>query len=143
MPAIRRLMMNPVVRVLPAGIFAATIAVGWLLRSLALRGLRAWTSRSQHRAGLILTDSLRGPTIIWVVILAVHLAVESSDLPPTAVDWSARFLLVLWILSLTMMFVRIAGKLVRYYGDQVPGALPVTTLTESLAQIAVVILGVL
>ena len=37
----------------------------------------------------------------------------------------------------------IAGKLVRYYGAEVPGALPVTTLTESLAQITVVILGVL
>ena len=27
----------------------------------------------------------------------------------------------LWILSLTIMCVQIAGKLVRFYGDQVPG----------------------
>src|ERR1700682_2946440 len=109
MPAIRRLMMNPVVLVLPAGIFAATCAVGWLLRSLLLRALRAWTSRSQSRPGLILTDALRGPTLIWILILGVHLAVESSDLSKSAVDWSEKLLLVLWILSLTMLFVRIAG----------------------------------
>ena len=30
----------------------------------------------------------------------------------------------------------------RYYGDQVPGALPVTTLTQNLAQLAVLILGI-
>jgi small-conductance mechanosensitive channel len=41
------------------------------------------------------------------------------------------------------MFMRFAGDLVRFYGDQIPGALPVTTLTENLAQITVVILGAL
>jgi small-conductance mechanosensitive channel len=40
-----------------------------------------------------------------------------------------------------MMCRRIAGNLVRHYGNQVPGAMPVTTLTQNLAQIAVVILG--
>jgi len=143
MQALRRLLINPVELLMPSVIFAVTFAVGWLVRSLAMRALRAWTSRTQSRAGLILTDALRGPSWIWLVILAVHLAVESSDLPLVAEQASAKLLLVLWILSLTLMFVQIAGKLVRYYGDQVPGALPVTTLTESLAQIAVVILGVL
>jgi small-conductance mechanosensitive channel len=143
MQALRRLFVNPVELVLPAVIFSVTFAVGMLVRSLAMRALRAWTNRTQSRAGLILTDALRGPSWIWIVILGVHLAVESSDLPAAQVEASAKLLLVLWILSLTMMFVQIAGKLVRYYGDQVPGALPVTTLTESLAQIGVVILGVL
>jgi small-conductance mechanosensitive channel len=77
------------------------------------------------------------------VILGVHLAFESSALPPRFTAWSARTLLVLWILSLTIMCMQIAGKLVRFYGDQVPGALPVTTLTENLAQLGVVILGIL
>ena len=50
---------------------------------------------------------------------------------------------MLWIVSLTMMGVRLAGNMVRFYGDQVPGALPVTTLTQNLAQLAVVVLGIL
>ena len=50
---------------------------------------------------------------------------------------------MLWILSLTMMGVRLAGNMVRYYGDQVPGALPVTTLTQTLAELVVVVLGIL
>jgi len=47
------------------------------------------------------------------------------------------------ILSLTLMSMRLAGDLVRNYGAHIPGALPVTTLTQTLAQLAVVILGVL
>jgi small-conductance mechanosensitive channel len=37
--------------------------------------------------------------------------------------------------------VRISGDLVHLYGDQVPGAMPVSTLTQTLAQLGVVILG--
>ena len=90
MIAIRRLLMNPWVLVLPTIIFVTTVAVGWLIRSVAMRALRAWISRTSSRAGLILTEALRGPSIIWIVILAVHLAVQSSDLPPTADEWSAH-----------------------------------------------------
>ena len=39
--------------------------------------------------------------------------------------------------------MRIARDLIRLYGSQVAGALPVATLTQNLAQIAVVILGAL
>jgi len=44
---------------------------------------------------------------------------------------------------LTMMSMRVIGDLVRFYGAQVPGAMPVTTLTQNLAQIGVIILGLL
>jgi small-conductance mechanosensitive channel len=143
MQALRRLLSDPMALILPAVIFFATLGMGWLVRRLALRALHLWSTRMKARAGEILTEALRTPSAIWILILGVHLAVESSNLPPSAAEASAKLLLVLWILSLTMMFVQIAGKLVRYYGAEVPGALPVTTLTESLAQIAVVILGVL
>jgi small-conductance mechanosensitive channel len=37
--------------------------------------------------------------------------------------------------------MRIVGDLVRFQGSRIPGAMPVTTLTQNLAQISVVILG--
>ena len=57
--------------------------------------------------------------------------------------WTPEALLVLFIFSLTLMCVRIAGDMVRFYGDQIPGATPVSTLTQTLAQLGVVILGFL
>jgi len=133
---------NPMELVWPAVIFLVTLGLGWILRSLIMRALRAWTSRTQSRAGLILTEALRGPILIWTLILAVHLALQGSELPIRITDWGAKALLVLWIVSLTMMCMQVAGNMVRFYGAQVPGALPVTTLTENLAQLAVVLLGI-
>jgi small-conductance mechanosensitive channel len=117
--------------------------IGMVIRRLILRALRLWTDRTQSRPGLILADALRGPTVIWVAIAGLHLAIEASDLPPTYTANSAKWLLVLWIVSLTMMCVRLGGNLVQYYGDQVPGALPVTTLTQTLVQLGVVVTGIL
>jgi len=142
--AIRDLLVShPKELVGPLIIFAVTLAVGYLVRRVFLGALEAWHRRTKSPPGLILTEALRGPLVIWILILAVHLAIESSDLPSRFTRWSPKVLGALWILSLTLMCMRIAGDLVRYYGGQIPGALPVTTLTQTLAQLAVVIVGFL
>ena len=125
----------------PLCIFLAVWAAGWVVRRIVLRLLNAWSRRTQSRAGIIFTQAIKGPALIWTAILGVHLAVQSSDLPARFTHWSAQALLVLWIVSFTLMLMKIAGDLVRYYGNQVPGALPVTTLTQTLAQVGVVLLG--
>ena len=127
----------------PAAVFLATLAVCWVARHLLLRGLEAWTARSQSRGGEIVTKALSGPTIIWMLVLATHLAIESSDLPhAVAAVWAPRLLVALVVISFTMVAGRVAGELVRYWGNQGQGILPVTTLTENLAQFAVYILGI-
>ena len=138
----RQLIVNdPMEVILPLGIFAATFLACWVARRLAVRALKAWTARTESRVGAVLYEALRGPTLIWALILAVHLAFQGSDLPVKFTHPMASVLLVLWIVSLTMMSMRVAGNLVRHYGTQISGTLPVTTLTQNLAQISVVILG--
>jgi small-conductance mechanosensitive channel len=140
---IRRLLAeHPAELVWPIVIFVTTFAAGWLIRRLILRALRAWTARSQSRAGQGLTEVLAGPALIWAVILAAHIAIQSSDLPAKFAARGAQVLYFLVMASVTLMLTRLAGNLVRHYGDQIPGALPVTTLSQNLAQIAVLILGV-
>ncbi len=134
---------DPMVLVWPAIVFLLTFAAGWLVRRIVMRALRAWIDRTQSRPALILTEALRGPILIWAVILGLHLALQSSELPAKITDFGAKLLLVLWIVSLTLISMRLAGNLVRHYGGQVAGALPVTTLSQNLAQLFVVVLGIL
>jgi small-conductance mechanosensitive channel len=144
MLAIREILLHrPMEIVAPTLVFLIALAVGYLLRRAFLHTLRAWSTRSRSRPARILDEALRGPTVIWLLILAGHLAIQSSDLPAQVNRWETRIALVLWILSLTLMCARIAGDMVRYYGSEVPGALPVTTLTQNLAQMSVAILGLL
>jgi small-conductance mechanosensitive channel len=140
---IRMVEYRPGLVVAPAAVFLITLAVCWVLRRLLLRGLDAWTARSQSRGGEIVSQALSGPTVIWMLVLATHLAIESSDLPRAiSAVWAPRLLVALVVISFTMMMGRIASQLVRHWGNQAQGILPVTTLTENLAQIAVIILGI-
>jgi small-conductance mechanosensitive channel len=134
---------DPMEVILPVGIFAATFLACWVARRLFMRALKAWTARTHSSTGTVLYEALRGPTLIWALILAVHLAFQGSDLPVKFTHPVSSTLLALWIVSLTLMSMRVVGNMVRFYGTQIPGALPVTTLTQNLAQISVVILGVL
>jgi small-conductance mechanosensitive channel len=133
---------NPYLLIDPAAVFLVTLGAGLLVGRLLLKVVRAWTKRTQSRPALILEESLRTPLWIWVLILAVHLAVQASAIPPNYADNIATGLSDLFIASLTWMAMRVARETVRHYGGQIPGAMPVTTLTQNLAQIAVLILGI-
>jgi len=127
----------------PLCVLGVTLAVGYAAKRVMVRLLRPWAARSTGPAAQIVINALKGPFMIWVLILGTHLAMQSSDLPKSATQWIGRFLLALWILSLTIVCSRLAGGLIRYHSSGIPGALPVTTLTQTLAQLAVVILGLL
>src|SRR5437660_3403158 len=101
------LVTNPFELVTPLLIFAITLAAGWLVRLLLRKALRTWTARTQSRAGLILQEALRGPSYLWVLILAVHLAVVGSDLPGRVLAPTTNILAGLWILSITLMCMRL------------------------------------
>jgi small-conductance mechanosensitive channel len=144
MNAFRRMVVNdPMIVVTPLIVFAITLAVAWLVRRIILGTLRAWNARTDSKPGRILVDALRGPLWIWGLILAVHLSLQFSELPARYTRWSSKTLGALVILSFTLMSMKLARNLVRHFGDQVPGALPVSTLSETLAQLAVLILGIL
>jgi small-conductance mechanosensitive channel len=129
--------------IVPLCVLAMTLVAGYTAKRLMVRLLRPWAARSQGPTAQIVVNALKGPFMIWVLILGTHLAIQSSDLDPRATKWIGRVLLALWILSLTIVASRLAGGLIRFHGRGIPGALPVTTLTQTLAQLAVVILGLL
>jgi small-conductance mechanosensitive channel len=137
----RQLVENPAELVWPIVIFGIVVGTGWLIRWLILKALRGWVARSQSRAGTVLTEVLAGPMTIWVAILAAHVAIQSSNMPAKYAERGAETLYFLWMVSVTLMAMRLGGDLVRHYGEDVPGALPVTTLGQNLAQIGVLILG--
>ncbi len=127
----------------PVIVFLVTLGVAWLIRRFFFGALRRWHERSPTRAAGALRAALLGPTRIWCLILALHFAIQSSPLPPRFTARAPEVLQVLFIVSMTLMFMRLAGDVVRNFGDQIPGAMPVTSLSQNLAQLAVLMLGIL
>jgi small-conductance mechanosensitive channel len=129
--------------VLPAALFAGVLVAGWLFHKILFGRLRRWASSTRTRLDDILIDSLHGPFLLWILILAIHVATQYSDLPREVTRWSAKLLLALWIISLTMVLARLSGRLIRVYSSKLEGVLPVGTLTEVLATLIIGIIGCL
>jgi small-conductance mechanosensitive channel len=140
---LRSLERHPADWIQPAVVFLITLGITYLIRRIFFGALHSWGDRSPTRAVGVLRDALRGPTHIWNFILAVHFAIQSSDLPHRFTERAPEVLQVLFIASLTLLCMRVAGDLIRNFGDQIPGAVPVTTLSQNLAQLGVLIVGIL
>jgi small-conductance mechanosensitive channel len=128
---------------LPISVLAITLSTGWIAKGLLFRALRRWTSRTETRADDVLIQAFSGPFMIWILMLGLFLAAQSSALPERVTSLISKGLLILWIVSLTIVAARLAGDLVKLYGNGMQGALPVTSLSQNLARIGAIILGVL
>ncbi len=134
---------DPLKLVAPACLLLGTLAAGYVVKRVLFRALKHWGERTSSKVDVVVAKSLGGPIMIWSLILGIYFATESLDLPERSTRLIERTLLILTILSLTMMASRMAGNLVRHYGDREQGARPVTTLTQNLAQLVVVLVGAL
>jgi small-conductance mechanosensitive channel len=144
MESIRQMALHdPLKLVAPLCLLLITVAAGYLLKRLLFRALHRWGQKSSSRVDDVLTQSLSGPILIWSLIAGIYFATETLDLPERSILLIERTLLILTILSLTMMASRLSRDLIRFYGRRVPGAMPVTTLTQNLAQLFVVLVGTL
>jgi len=127
----------------PAVLFTSVLVSGWGFRRIVFDRLSRWASTARTRIINVLIDSLHGPFLLWILILAIHLSTEYSALPRAFTRWSGKLLLALWIISFTLVLSRLSGRLVRVYSTRLEGALPVSTLTEVLASSIIGILGFL
>ncbi len=129
--------------VVPACLLVGTVLAGYVVRRLLFRALHRWAEKSSSKVDLVLEQSLGGPIMIWALILGIYYATEWLELPARSTQLIEHTLLILGIISLTMMAARLAGNLVRHFGESAQGARPVTTLTQNLAQLFVVLVGCL
>lgn len=127
----------------PLLVFCITLALGFLVRRLLFSALERWARKTAGQIDDLVVRAIRGPFMIWVLMLAIHLAAQVSLLPEKISALIAKFLLFLLITSLTIVGAKLASEIVKIYGARMQGALPVTSLTQNLAQLFVVVIGIL
>ena len=120
---------------MPVGVMGLTFLFGLIIRRSALRVLSRWAAATAWKFDEVVVEAIRGPLLIWIFMLALHLGVQTSRLPLRAQAIATRFLLVLFALSITLVVSRLAGAVVKFYFASL------TTLAENLARMTVLLLG--
>lgn len=138
----KMVMDDPSTLIVPLILLLATLLVGLVVRRWLIGALQRWAERSESQLGVLLSATLRDSILLWFAILGLHLATQNSEIPARYLRYIPPTLALLWIVSLTIASSRLAGNAVRLYGSHVAGDMrPVTSLTQKLAQLVVVIFG--
>lgn len=126
---------------LPAGIGAAVFMGGLLVRWVLLARLHRWASRTRWTWDDLLLAALKGPSALWCLMAGIHAAVLASPASDRFDQLSAQGLSVLWLLSATLIGLKVADQLIQRYGERFSSTLPLTTLTQNLAKGAILVVG--
>ncbi len=129
--------------VVSLAILGASIACGYVIRRILFQRLSRWAKNTTTQIDDIVISSLRGPFIVWFLLIGLSLGLEMSKYPERIVGVIQKILLVLAILSVTAVLANMAAKLVKAYSARVDSALPVTSLTQHISRIAIFTIGLL
>ena len=121
----------------------AVYLMGKFLTRTVGRRLNRWAERTTWKWDDALVDALRRGIPIWSVLYGVYVAAGFWELPPRTLVLLTQSLYVLGWLSVTLICAGLAGRLTVVYSSHFQRALPATSLTQNVAQIIVVALGLL
>lgn len=124
-------------------VVAATVACGYILRKALIGKVVRWASGTTTQIDDIVIGSVKGPFIIWFLILGLYLGLELSSYPERVVSVVQTTLVVLGILSVTFVASGLTSRIIRSYGSRIDAAVPVTSLTQHVSRIVIFAIGLL
>ncbi len=125
----------------PVWIGLGVFLMGLVLRKIFLRQFNRWAQRTPGQWDDLLIGALSGPSILWLLMGAIYVAVVASPATPEVVGLSGKILSILWLASLTLAALRLVDRLIQRYGARLPTALPLTSLTQNLTRGVVLLAG--
>ena len=125
----------------PGAVAGAGLAVGLAARLFVLPLLQRVAARSSWRYDDVMVDAVRGPVVLWGLLIGLRIAVRLGDLSARTEAALGVVILVLGIMSVTWAIARFAAGAVRTGSAQ--GALPGVSLLANIARGIVIAIGLL
>ena len=128
---------------LPVLAIPVTIVFGYIIRRVIFDRLARWSKKTRTQIDDILVSTLKGPFIIWFLMLGIYFALEVSKLPEKTVYIAGKVLLLLGIFSIILVLANLAAKLIKTYSGRFEIALPATSLTQNITRVVIFGVGIL
>ncbi|MCG2705549.1 MAG: mechanosensitive ion channel family protein [Candidatus Omnitrophica bacterium] len=128
---------------MPLGIFLLTLFLGLIVRKIIFVRLAHWAKKTITPIDDIIVEALRGPSIIWSLMLGLYFALQTTAIPAGVVRIIDRSLLILAIFSVTFVLASMASNLINAYSRKLESTLPVTSLTQHISSIIIFAIGIL
>jgi small-conductance mechanosensitive channel len=128
---------------MPAAIVLATLIIGYIARGMLFSRLMRWSEKSKLKVSGAAISTIKGPFIIWFLMLGIYLALQFSKVPENAVQIAGKALLALGIFSVILVSMSLSATAIRTYSNKFEAVMPITSLTENVTRIVIFAVGIL
>ncbi|MFA5320857.1 MAG: mechanosensitive ion channel family protein [Candidatus Omnitrophota bacterium] len=128
---------------LPLIIFLVALCTGYAARKIVFMRLSAWARNTSTEVDDIIINAVRGPFIIWFMMLGISFSARFAGLPEEFFNIVNKTLVVLGVFSITLVLSNIAAGLIRSYSGKAGPAMPVTSFTQNISRIIIFTIGLL
>ncbi|CAG0927658.1 partial Low conductance mechanosensitive channel YnaI, partial [Planctomycetaceae bacterium] len=112
-------------------------------RKIAFSAFERWARKTETRADDFIIDSVRQPSVFWILATAIYVTIATSNLPPAFVNYGLKALYVLIVLSVTLAAANIASKLAQSAIEKSSPGVAVTGLSKAVIKVVILALGLL
>jgi small-conductance mechanosensitive channel len=129
--------------ILPLAVILIVLGFGFVLRKFLFKRLTRRAQDTKSSLGSIILSAIKGPFIIWFLMLGIYIALQFPKLPGNLVHIAGKILLVLSLFSVTLVLVNISSNLISLYSGRWDKALPGASLTQTVSRIIIFGVGFL
>jgi len=100
---------------IPIGLFLLIVLLGYSLWRFGWNIFERWADKTQWTGNIAIINTVRVPSFLWVVIIALVVSTEFSPIPEY---WSSIVEKSLWtvlLLSIIWVFIRMGDKVIKVY----------------------------
>lgn len=129
--------------VLPVAVLLLVLVSGFVLRKFLFKRLTRWAQNTKYNIDNIIISAIKGPFIIWFLMLGIYIALQITKLPEDTVRIAGRILLALGMFSATLVVANIASGVISSYAGRWDPSLPGASLTRTITRIVIFAVGIL
>lgn len=128
---------------IPIAVFLITLILGILLRKYLFNKFSNWAKKTESKVDDIIIESTKGPFIILCLILGIFLSLKTVKISDGLFNLSNKTLIILTVVLITAVLSNIVSKFIKYYSGKIKTTLPVTSFTQNISRIIIIVVGVL
>ncbi|RMG67564.1 MAG: mechanosensitive ion channel family protein, partial [Nitrospirae bacterium] len=128
---------------MPSLVTVAALFILFVLREIGFKLVHRWAEKTKTTVDDIILSSLKTPSVFWTIALALYLGVAFSKVSEKYTNYINKIIYVALVLSITIVFARLSGRLFRFYVERAKSPVPATGLANATIKGAILITGIL
>lgn len=116
---------------------------GFFFRRVLFFYLSRWSAKTENQIDDVIILKSRLHVIFWFFLLGIYFAGKVTPVGQTSLHVVNQVIFSLLVMSLTFLTANILAGIAQVYSEKISLSLPLTSLTENLIKLAIVVIGIL